>query len=52
MGSGYGEAPIAITPEISNLEDGYFVGLRDPSWWLAKRTSANQSYASRTLEVS
>ena len=52
MGSGYGEAPIAITPEISNLEDGYFVGLRDPSWWLAKRASVDQSYARRTLEVS
>jgi hypothetical protein len=52
MGSGYGEAPLAITPEISNLEDGYFVGSRDPSWWLAKRSSASQHYASRTLEVS
>jgi hypothetical protein len=52
MGSGYGEAPVAITPEISNIEDGYFVGSRDPSWWLAKRASASQSYESRTLEVS
>ena len=52
MGSGYGEAPVAITPEISNIEDGYFVGSRDPSWWLAKGASASQSYESRTLEVS
>ena len=52
MGSGYGEAPVAITPEISNIEDGYFAGSRDPSWWLAKGGSASQSYESRMLEVS
>jgi hypothetical protein len=52
VGSGYGEAPVAITPEISNIEDGYFVGSKDPSWWLAKGASASQSYESRTLEVS
>jgi hypothetical protein len=40
VGSGNGEAPVAITAEISNLEDGYFVGPRDPSWWLAKRSLA------------
>ena len=52
VGSGYGEAPVAITPEISNIEDGYFVGSRDPSWWLAKGASASQFYESRMLEVS
>jgi hypothetical protein len=52
VGSGYGEAPIAITPEISNLEDGYFVRSRDPSWWLAMRSSAAHSYEGRPLEVS
>lgn len=52
MGSGYGEAPAAITPEISNIEDGYFVGTGDPSWWLAKRESGRHFNESRTLEVS
>lgn len=52
LGSEYGEAPVAITPEISNIEDGYFVGSRDPSWWLAKGASASRPYVSRTLEVS
>lgn len=52
IGSGYGEAPVAITPEISNIEDGFFVGSRDPSWWLAKEASSSQSYESRMLEVS
>jgi hypothetical protein len=52
VGSGYGEAPVAITPEISNIEDGYFVGSRDPSWWLAKGASASHRYQSRNLKVS
>lgn len=52
VGSGFGEAPIAITPEISNLEDGYFFGSRDPSWWLGKRVPTVHPYASSTLEVS
>lgn len=51
IGSGYGEAPVAITPEISNIEDGYFLGSRDPSWWLAKGTSAGHSYESKTLKI-
>ena len=51
-GSRYGEAPVAITPEISNLEDGYFAGMREPSWWLVKRTTAAVSLGSETLEVS
>jgi hypothetical protein len=51
-GSGYGEAPLAITPEISNLEDGYFVRSKDPSWWLAMRSSAAHNYDGRPLEVS
>lgn len=50
-GSRFGEAPVAITPEISNLEDGYFYGTREPSWWLVKRTSAAIPLASPTLEV-
>lgn len=52
IGSEYGEAPVAITPEISNIEDGYFVGSRDPSWWLAKGASASESYESRAPEIS
>ena len=52
VGSGYGEAPATITPEISNIEDGYFVGSKDPSWWLTKGESGSHSYGSRTLEVS
>jgi hypothetical protein len=52
IGSRYGEAPVAITPEISNIEDGYFIGSRDPSWWLAKGASASHCYKSKTLEVS
>jgi hypothetical protein len=52
IGSGYGEAPVAITPEISNIEDGYFLGSRDPSWWLAKGTSASHSYETESLKVS
>lgn len=51
-GSRYGEAPDAITPEISNLEDGFFAGMREPSWWLVKRASAAVSLGSPTLEVS
>jgi hypothetical protein len=30
-------------PEMLNLEDGYFVGSSEPSWWLAKRTCATYS---------
>lgn len=52
IGSGDGEAPVTITPEISNIEDGYFVGAGDPSWWLAKGASASHSYESRALKVS
>lgn len=52
VGSGYGEAPVNITPEISNLEDGYFVRPRDPSWWLAMRSSGRHQYGGRTVEVS
>lgn len=52
VGSGYGEAPVAITPEISNLEDGYFVRPKDPSWWVAMRSSAAYRYEGGTVEVS
>jgi hypothetical protein len=32
-----------MKPAMPNLEDGYFVGSSEPSWWLAKRTCATYS---------
>lgn len=40
-----------ITAGISNLEDGYFVGSNEPTWWITKRSAAVYSNGARTLEI-
>lgn len=40
-----------ITAEISNLEDGYFVGSSEPSWWLATRSSVAYSRGATAMKV-
>lgn len=45
------EKQACITPHISNLEDGYFVGASEPSWWLAARSSAAYSFGAKSLKV-
>lgn len=45
------EKKARITPHISNLEDGYFVGASEPSWWLAAQSSAAYSLGAKTLKI-
>lgn len=40
-----------LTPEISNWEDGYFLGSNEPSWWIAARSSEAYSVGAQDLRI-
>jgi hypothetical protein len=43
VGGASDDQTVRTKPGMPNLEDGYFVGSSEPSWWLAKRTCATYS---------
>jgi len=45
------DARTTLTPFISNLEDGYFIGSNEPNWWSAERSAVAYSSGAKTLEI-
>lgn len=41
----------SMTPGTSNIEDGYFINSKEPSWWVAKRSSVDYSRDASTLKI-